>query len=89
LKSFDERDLLGFVDGTENPEETEARVAVTIGDEDPEFTSGSYVLMQKYVHDLEAWDALSTEAQERAIGRMKLWDIEMPDDARSDRGNAK
>ncbi len=82
FKSFDERDLLGFVDGTENPEGTAARTAVTIGDEDPEFAGGSYVVVQKYVHDLGAWDALPIEAQERAIGRTKLGNIEMPDDVK-------
>jgi putative iron-dependent peroxidase len=57
FRSFDERDLLGFVDGTENPEGTAERTAITIGDEDPEFAGGSYVVVQKYVHDLEGWDA--------------------------------
>jgi len=80
FRSFDERDLLGFVDGTENPEGAAASDAVTIGDEDPEFAGGSYVVVQKYLHDLEAWDALPVEEQERAIGRTKLSDIELPDD---------
>ena len=55
-----------------------ARAAVLIGDEDPEFAGGSYVVVQKYVHDLDAWDALPVEEQERAIGRTKLDDIEFP-----------
>jgi porphyrinogen peroxidase len=80
FRSFDERDLLGFVDGTENPEGTEALAAVLIGDEDPEFAGGSYVVVQKYLHDLDAWDALPVEQQERAIGRTKLSDIELPDE---------
>jgi porphyrinogen peroxidase len=80
FKSFDERDLLGFVDGTENPEGETALAAVTIGDEDPEFAGGCYVVVQKYLHDLEAWDALAVEQQELAIGRSKLSDIELPDD---------
>jgi putative iron-dependent peroxidase len=82
FKSFDERDLLGFVDGTENPEGQAARDAVTVGDEDAEFAGGSYVIVQKYLHDLTTWDALSTEEQERAVGRTKLSDIEMPDDVK-------
>ncbi len=49
--------------------------AVLIGDEDADFTCGSYVIVQKYLHNLEAWNALSTEAQERIIGRTKLSDI--------------
>jgi putative iron-dependent peroxidase len=83
FRSFDERDLLGFVDGTENPEGAAAHAAVTIGDEDPAFAGGSYVVIQKYVHDLPAWDALSTEAQEAAIGRTKLSDIEFPDEVKA------
>jgi porphyrinogen peroxidase len=80
FKSFDERDLLGFVDGTENPEGVAAAQAVTIGDEDPTFAGGSYVIVQKYVHDLGSWDALPVEEQERAVGRTKLSDIEMADE---------
>jgi putative iron-dependent peroxidase len=53
--------------------------AVLIGDEDPNFAGGSYVIVQKYLHDLDAWNALSTEAQERVIGRTKLSDIELDD----------
>ena len=81
FRSFDERDLLGFVDGTENPEGEAAPAAVIIGDGD-EFAGGSYVIVQKYLHDLDAWDALSVEAQERAIGRQKLSDLEFDDDAK-------
>ena len=80
FRSFDERDLLGFVDGTENPEGAAALHAVAIGENDPEFAGGSYVVVQKYLHDLDAWDALPVEEQERAIGRTKLSDIELPDD---------
>ena len=82
FKSFDERDLLGFVDGTENPEGAAARAAVVIGDEDPGFAGGSYVIVQKYLHDLASWDALPVEEQERAIGRTKLSDIELPDEVK-------
>ncbi|KPI08198.1 Dyp-type peroxidase family [Actinobacteria bacterium OK074] len=84
FKYFDERDLLGFVDGTENPTGSAAHTAVVIGaadpDQDPDFTGGSYVVVQKYLHDLTAWNALPVEAQERAVGRRKLSDIELPDD---------
>lgn len=80
FKFFDERDLLGFVDGTENPEGVAAPAAALIGDEDPEFAGGSYVLVQRYLHDLVTWDALAVEEQERVVGRTKLNDIELPDD---------
>jgi porphyrinogen peroxidase len=82
FRSFDERDVLGFVDGTENPEGAAAAEAVVIGDEDAAFAGGSYVIVQKYVHDLRAWDALSTEEQELIIGRTKLTDIELPDEVK-------
>jgi putative iron-dependent peroxidase len=79
FRYFDDRDLIGFVDGTENPRGDAALEAVLIGEEDPAFADGSYVIVQKYVHDLEGWNALSTEAQERIIGRTKLSDIELDD----------
>jgi porphyrinogen peroxidase len=82
FRSFDERDLLGFVDGTENPEGAAALSAVVVADEDPQFAAGSYVVVQKYLHDLAAWDALAIEDQERAIGRTKLSDLELPDDVK-------
>jgi porphyrinogen peroxidase len=74
---FDQRDLLGFVDGTENPEGQAALDATLVGNEDPEFAGGSYVIVQKYLHDLRAWNALPTEAQERVIGRTKLTNVEL------------
>jgi putative iron-dependent peroxidase len=82
FRSFDERDLLGFVDGTENPEGGAAEAAALIGGEDPGFAGASYVVVQKYVHDLKGWDALGTEAQENAIGRTKLSNLELPDNVK-------
>jgi putative iron-dependent peroxidase len=82
FKYFDERDLLGFVDGTENPTGRIAHDAVIIGDSDAGFAGGSYVAVQKYVHDLDAWNALPVEAQERVVGRTKLSDIELPDNVK-------
>ncbi|WP_053656127.1 Dyp-type peroxidase [Streptomyces sp. MMG1121] len=82
FKFFDERDLLGFVDGSENPEGKVADDAVFIGDEDAEFAGGSYVIVQKYVHDMAAWNALSTEEQDMVIGRTKLANVELPDDVK-------
>jgi porphyrinogen peroxidase len=79
FRYFDERDLLGFVDGTENPTGNAAADAVFVGDEDPAFAGSSYVIVQKYLHDLDAWNGLPTEAQERIIGRTKLSDIELDD----------
>jgi putative iron-dependent peroxidase len=80
FRYFDERDLMGFVDGTESPGGRAGEAAALVGAEDPDFTGGSYVIVQKYTHDLDSWNALSTEEQERAIGRHKLSDIEIPDE---------
>jgi porphyrinogen peroxidase len=79
FRYFDDRDLIGFVDGTENPRGAAVIDAVIIGEEDAAFAGGSYVIVQKYLHDLAAWNALPTEAQERIIGRRKLSDIELDD----------
>ena len=82
FRYFDERDLIGFVDGTENPAGAAAATAALVGAEDPDFAGGSYVIVQKYLHDMAAWNALTTEEQERVIGRSKLADIEMPDEVK-------
>jgi len=82
FRFFDERDLLGFVDGTENPDGRAAAAAALVGGTDPDFTGGSYVIVQKYLHDMQAWNALSVEEQERVFGRSKLSDIEMADEVK-------
>jgi porphyrinogen peroxidase len=79
FRYFDDRDLIGFVDGTENPTDQAAIDATLVSLEDAAFAGGSYVIVQKYLHDLAGWNALSTEAQERIIGRTKLSDIELDD----------
>jgi putative iron-dependent peroxidase len=79
FRYFDDRDLLGFVDGTENPRGQAVIEAAIIGEEDRAFAGGSYVIVQKYLHDMDGWNALSTEAQERIIGRNKLSDVELDD----------
>ncbi|MFJ4714464.1 Dyp-type peroxidase [Streptomyces sp. NPDC088785] len=79
FKYFDERDLLGFVDGSENPVGGAAAEAVYVGDEDPGFRGSSYVIVQKYVHDMAAWEALPSDEQERVIGRTKTANVELAD----------
>jgi len=79
FRYFEDRDLLGFVDGTENPRGAAALNAALVAEEDPQFAGGSYVIIQKYLHDMSRWNALSTEEQERIIGRKKLSDIELSD----------
>ncbi|HEY7262175.1 MAG TPA: Dyp-type peroxidase [Trebonia sp.] len=83
FRYFDERDLIGFVDGTESPAGNAGnRAALVDGARDPDFAAGSYVIVQKYLHELPAWNSLSIEDQERVIGRTKLDDIELPDDVK-------
>jgi putative iron-dependent peroxidase len=79
FRYFDERDLLGFVDGTENPSGDDAAAATIIGAEDPEFAGGSYVIAQKYLHDMGKWNALPVGQQENVIGRYKLSNVEQED----------
>ena len=78
FRYFDARDLLGFVDGTANPTGAELPEAALIADGD--FAGGSYVVVQKYVHDMAGWAALSTERQEAIMGRTKLDNVELDDD---------
>src|SRR3954468_14304315 len=82
FRFFENRDLLGFVDGTENPDGPLAVSATEIGDEDPDFAGGCYVHVQKYLHDMDSWNSLSVTEQELVIGRTKLEDIELDDDAK-------
>lgn len=79
FRYFDMRSIIGFVDGTENPVGRKAVGFTIVGDEDPDFSGGSYVMVQKYLHNMKAWNELSVEAQERVIGRTKLSDIELDD----------
>ncbi|HEY0249189.1 MAG TPA: Dyp-type peroxidase [Gryllotalpicola sp.] len=79
FRYFDARDLLGFVDGTANPVGAELPESVLIGDEDPDFAGGSYVVVQKYLHDLGTWQRMTTEDQESVIGRTKIDNIELDD----------
>jgi len=79
FRYFDSRDLIGFVDGTENPKGQDAVDATLIASEDPAFAAGSYVIIQKYLHDLASWNDLPTEKQEEIVGRTKLNDVELDD----------
>ncbi len=79
FRFFDYRDLLGFVDGTENPSGSAAADAALIGPDDPDFAGSSYLIVQRYLHDLDAWNAVGTAEQERVIGREKLSNVELDD----------
>ncbi len=82
FRYFDGRAILGFVDGTENPEEVLARQYAYVGDEDPDFAGGSYAFIQKYLHNMDKWADLTVEQQEKVIGRRKFNDQELGDDIR-------
>ncbi|MET4731237.1 putative iron-dependent peroxidase [Lysobacter enzymogenes] len=82
FRYFDQRDLLGFVDGTENPVDQEAIDSAIVGAEDSGFAGGSYVIVQKYLHDLKGWESLPVEQQERIVGRHKLSNVELDDAAK-------
>ncbi|MBP6345234.1 MAG: Dyp-type peroxidase, partial [Neisseriaceae bacterium] len=80
FRYFDARSMVGFVDGTENPEGQEALAATVIGAEDPDFSGGSYAVVQKYLHDMTSWNELPEKIQEHVIGRTKADDIELSDE---------
>ncbi|MDG4879955.1 Dyp-type peroxidase [Mesorhizobium sp. WSM4884] len=80
FRYFDARDLLGFVDGTANPTGLDLPTSALVGDEDAEFAGGSYVVVQKYLHDMAAWAETPTHLQEEIIGRTKIDNIEIDDD---------
>jgi len=80
FRYWDGRSILGFVDGTENPTGIEREHFAVIGNEDPSYKGGSYLFVQKYLHNLKAWQNLSVSEQEKVIGRTKEHDIELSDE---------
>lgn len=81
FRYFNGRDLLEFVDGTANPDGLDLPAATIVGEEDPAYAGGSYVVIQKYLHTLSAWRAQTAETQEAIIGRTKFDNVELPDAA--------
>lgn len=79
FRYFDVRDLLGFVDGTANPVGPAVSASVLVAEEDVAAVGGSYIVVQKYVHDLKGWKKLKAEQQEAIIGRTKLENVELDD----------
>lgn len=79
FRYWDGRSILGFVDGTENPVGEDRINFGVVGKEDPFYEGGSYLFVQKYIHNLQAWESLTVEEQEKVFGRHKINDIEMPD----------
>ncbi|MGE6649441.1 Dyp-type peroxidase [Shewanella colwelliana] len=77
---MDNRDLTGFVDGTENPKGRHRQDVALVGDEDISFKAGSYVHVQKFAHNLSKWNRLPQKKQEDIIGRTKIDNIEYASD---------
>lgn len=74
----DSQDLTGFIDGSENPKGKTRALAALIGKEDRSFTGGSYVAVQRYIHDLERWRKLDDREQEQIFGRTKRGNVALP-----------
>ncbi|SEA22772.1 putative iron-dependent peroxidase [Arachidicoccus rhizosphaerae] len=80
FRYWDGRSILGFVDGTENPQGDQRAYFGLIGDQEPAYKGGSYLFVQKYIHDLQAFKALPLEEQEKVFGRYRDSDVEMSDE---------
>ena len=79
FRYFEGRAIIGFIDGTEAPQIEDAAHYALVGDEDPFFENGSYAFAQKWHHNMDIWNKLTTETQEKAVGRKKFSDLELPD----------
>jgi putative iron-dependent peroxidase len=73
-----DRDLTGFIDGSENPDLIDAPELATIPDGRPG-AGGSILLLQKWSHDATAWESLPTAQQQQIIGRTKDASVELDD----------
>lgn len=82
FRYWDGRSIIGFVDGTENPIDEDRDYFGVVRDNDPAYNGGSYLFVQKYIHNMNNWNKLSTEDQEKVIGRYKATDIEMEEDVK-------
>ncbi len=88
FRYWDGRSILGFVDGTENPEGKQRAYFGLVDDDDLAYKGGSYLFVQKYIHDLNNFKALPVEEQEKVFGRYKQSDVEMPDDVKPDNSHS-
>ncbi len=75
-----DRDLTGFIDGSENPSLIEAPEVAVIPEGSPG-AGGTILLLQKWSHDATAWEALPSARQEQVIGRTKDESVELEDKA--------
>ncbi|WP_028022473.1 Dyp-type peroxidase [Enterovibrio calviensis] len=79
-KYLDNRDMIDFVDGTENPIDEERLESVLVDDENDTYRGGSYLVVQRYIDRQSLWDDQPTEHQEKVVGRTKMDDIELDDE---------
>jgi putative iron-dependent peroxidase len=73
------RDLSGFEDGTENPKGDQAILAAIVRGRGPGLDGGSFVAVERWVHDLDAIDAMPVAVREAAVGRHQVTNEEIPD----------
>lgn len=93
LKNKQSRDLIGFVDGTANAKDDQ-RLPIALIPEGEAGAGGSYVISQRWQHDLAKFNHLSIHEQEKVVGRTKEDDVElegdaMPEDSHVSRTDAK
>lgn len=80
FRYLDGRDLSGFIDAPDNPRGLRKRnVALLDAAAEPEFADGSYLLLQKFRHDLRHWDELGSARQEQLMGRDKVTGERLPE----------
>ena len=73
------RDLTGYEDGSENPQDGAAVQAALVQDGGPGLDGGSLVAVQQWVHDFAAFEALSPQAQDDMVGRRRSDNEELED----------
>ncbi len=75
----DDRDLSGYEDGTENPEDEEAAETAFVSGKGPGLDGASFVAVQQWVHDFPSMEAIPGEEMDRIVGRRKSDNEELED----------
>lgn len=73
------RDLSGYEDGTENPKDEAAHAAALVAGQGPGRDGASFVAVQQWLHDWQAFEAMSPEQQDLSIGRRRSDNVEIED----------
>ncbi|QJR80577.1 Dyp-type peroxidase [Alteromonas pelagimontana] len=79
FRYLDGRDLNGYLYGTDNPRGMKRREVAIVGEQDPDFTGGSYIHVQRYRHDLRRWFSLSERQQEQVMGTSRQHNLPSPE----------